>query len=359
MGACMSGSPERRAAMKESRMIERMMSQAYILESEKVKLLLLGAGESGKSTIFKQMRVLFGAPLSEEEKQQITPVVYNNTIASMKILVKETLRLENYGIIQPENKDSFEMISDISDAVEIDGTIGEAIKALWNDNGIKETWKRRSEFQIVESVKYYFNEIDRIMKPEYVATQQDMLLARVRTTGIVTEKYVIDGKNFEMYDVGGQRNERKKWIHCFDDVTAVIFVAALSEYDQMLFEDSNTNRMVEAVDLFNEICNNRYFTKSNMILFLNKKDLFEEKIQHVHIGDQTDFKDFPVEFGHTDYYNVGVKYFLEKFTMVNTNPDRVIYNHVTCATDSKNVEVVFNACKDIILRGNLEASGLS
>lgn len=210
MGACMSGSPERRAAMKESRMIERMMSQAYILESEKVKLLLLGAGESGKSTIFKQMRVLFGAPLSEEEKQQITPVVYNNTIASMKILVKETLRLENYGIIQPENKDSFEMISDISDAVEIDGTIGEAIKALWNDNGIKETWKRRSEFQIVESVKYYFNEIDRIMKPEYVATQQDMLLARVRTTGIVTEKYVIDGKNFEMYDVGGQRNERKK-----------------------------------------------------------------------------------------------------------------------------------------------------
>ena len=99
MGACMSGSPERRAAMKESRMIERMMSQAYILESEKVKLLLLGAGESGKSTIFKQMRVLFGAPLSEEEKQQITPVVYNNTIASMKILVKETLRLGNDGIV--------------------------------------------------------------------------------------------------------------------------------------------------------------------------------------------------------------------------------------------------------------------
>ena len=92
------------------------------------------------------------------------------------------------------------MISDISDGAEIDGTIGNAIKALWNDNGIKETWKRRSEYQIVESVKYYFNEIDRIMKPEYVATQQDMLLARVRTTGIVTEKYVIDGKNFEMYE---------------------------------------------------------------------------------------------------------------------------------------------------------------
>ena len=215
--------------------------------------------------------------------------------------------------VQQENKEYFETITNIDEGIEIDQTLGEAIKALWKDTGILQTWKRRSEFQIVESVKYYFNEIDRIMQPNYVATQQDMLLARVRTTGIVTEKYVIDGKSFEMYDVGGQRNERKKWIHCFDDVTAVIFVAALSEYDQMLFEDSSTNRMVEAVELFNEICNNRNFTQSNMILFLNKKDLFEEKINHVHIGDQKDFQDFPAEFGSSDYYDVGVDYFLNKF----------------------------------------------
>ncbi len=64
------------------------MNSAYVLETEKIKLLLLGAGESGKSTIFKQMRVLFGAPLSDEEKNQITPVVYSNTIASMKVLVQ-------------------------------------------------------------------------------------------------------------------------------------------------------------------------------------------------------------------------------------------------------------------------------
>lgn len=240
----------------------------------------------------------------------------------------------------------------------INADIGSAIKALWKDPGVLLAWKRRAEFQIVESVKYYFNEIDRIMQDDYIATQQDMLLARVRTSGIVTEKYVIDKKDFEMYDVGGQRNERKKWIHCFDDVTAVIFVAALSEYDQVLFEDSSTNRMVEAVDLFDEICNNRYFTKSNMILFLNKKDLFEEKITSVHIGDQEAFTDFDSPFGHPDYYNNGVKYFLDMFLERNKTPDRQVYNHVTCATDSKNVEVVFNACKDIILRGNMEAAGL-
>ena len=71
--------------------IEKMMSTAYVMESEKIKLLLLGAGESGKSTIFKQMRVLFGAPLTDEEKNQITPVVYSNTIASMKLLAQAVI----------------------------------------------------------------------------------------------------------------------------------------------------------------------------------------------------------------------------------------------------------------------------
>ena len=72
MGACLSsGSAEDRAATKASKDIEKMMNKQLELESSKVKLLLLGAGESGKSTIFKQMRVLFGAPLTEDEKQQI------------------------------------------------------------------------------------------------------------------------------------------------------------------------------------------------------------------------------------------------------------------------------------------------
>lgn len=78
-------------AIKTSKELEKLMSQAYILESDKIKLLLLGAGESGKSTIFKQMRVLFGAPLTEEEKNQITPVVYSNTISSMKALMQAVI----------------------------------------------------------------------------------------------------------------------------------------------------------------------------------------------------------------------------------------------------------------------------
>jgi len=40
-----------------------------------------------------------------------------------------------------------------------------------------------------------------------------------------------------MVDVGGQRSERKKWIHCFENVTAIIFMVAANEYDMTLVED--------------------------------------------------------------------------------------------------------------------------
>ena len=108
---------------------------------------------------------------------------------------------------------------------------------------------------------------------------------------------------FRLFDVGGQRSERKKWIHCFEDVTAIIFCVAMSEYDQVLHEDETTvkicmqfwlaylveilpiwiffslqNRMQESLKLFDSICNNKWFGDTSIILFLNKKDLFEEKI---------------------------------------------------------------------------------
>ena len=61
-----------------------------------------------------------------------------------------------------------------------------------------------------------------------------------------------------MFDVGGQRDERRKWIQCFNDVTAIIYVTASSSYDMMLMEDTSQNRLKESLDLFKSIWNNRY-----------------------------------------------------------------------------------------------------
>ena len=163
------------------------------------------------------------------------------------------------------------MLMGAEDDAPVDAAMGNAITTLWADKAIQEvgksvwmkylltltlssqTWEKRAEYQVVETNAKFFDDIARIAADDYVPTQEDFLKCRVRTSGIIEEHYIIDSINFVMFDVGGQRNERKKWIHCFDDVNAVIFVVALSEYDQMLFEDNTVNRMVEAIALFEEV----------------------------------------------------------------------------------------------------------
>lgn len=61
-----------------------------------------------------------------------------------------------------------------------------------------------------------------------------------------------------MFDVGGQREERRKWIQCFNDVTAIIFVTACDSYNMMLYEDEGENRLRESLELFRNIWNNRF-----------------------------------------------------------------------------------------------------
>lgn len=343
---------EDKARLAASKVLEDQMAAQYKKESEKIKLLLLGAGESGKSTVFKQMKVIYGKQYSDSERAAALPTIYSNVINAMKILCDAAATLDMTSRIVAINE--FNMVKDLDENEVITVPIGTAIGALWSDPGIKAVWDRRSEFQIVDSVKYYFDKIDQIKNPGFLPDKDDILYSRVRTSGIVTESYDIEGTVFEMYDVGGQRNERKKWIHCFEGVTAIIFVAALSEYDQKLFEDASQNRMVEAIDLFGDIINNKFFERSSIILFLNKKDLFETKVKLVSISDSEPFSDYN---GPRGDYDAGVKYFLEKFLERNKSADRQIYHHTTCATDTKNVRIVFDSCKDIILRENLKNSG--
>ena len=111
------------------------------------------------------------------------------------------------------------------------------------------------------------NSIDRICSDDYVLSDEDLLLVRYRTTGMTEKEFTIQNNTFKICDVGGQRNERRKWIHFFDGVTAVIFVAALSCYDEVTFEDEDTNAMHEALTVFEENVNHKIFSETAFILF--------------------------------------------------------------------------------------------
>lgn len=183
-------------------------------------------------------------------------------------------------------------------------------------------------------------------------TDQDVLRSRVKTTGIAESTFLFGNLKYRIFDVGGQRSERKKWIHCFEDVTAIIFLVAISEYDQVLIEDETVNRMQEALTLFDSICNSRWFEKTSTILFLNKIDLFKQKLLTSPLNAY-----FPDYQGGDDYEQAS-HYLMQRFISLNSSPEKQVYTHLTCATDTEQVKFVMTAVNDIILQSNLRNVGL-
>jgi guanine nucleotide-binding protein subunit alpha len=198
----------------------------------------------------------------------------------------------------------------------------------------------------------YFDYIDRIAAPDYIPNDQDVLRSRVKTTGITETTFIIGDLTYRMFDVGGQRSERKKWIHCFENVTTILFLVAISEYDQLLFEDETVNRMQEALTLFDSICNSRWFVKTSIILFLNKIDRFKEKLP---VSPMKNY--FPDYEGGPDYA-AACDYILNRFVSLNQHETKQIYTHFTCATDTMQIRFVMAAVNDIIIQENLRLCGL-
>uniref|UniRef100_A0A914C919 Uncharacterized protein n=1 Tax=Acrobeloides nanus TaxID=290746 RepID=A0A914C919_9BILA len=225
---------------------------------------------------------------------------------------------------------------------------------LWKDPSLRiKTYDRGNEFQLPECASHFLNSLERIAKPEYEPTEQDILLVRKQTTGIVQMNFKIKNYDFRVFDVGGQRSERKKWIHCFEDVHAIIFIIAISEFDQVLLEDDTTNRMLESMRLFATTCNSCWFINTSIILFLNKKDLFEEKIKKKTIKIC-----FPDYFG-TNSYDEQIQFFERKFEKLNANPDKTIYIHQTCATDTNQVQLILDNVLEMIIEANLQGLGIT
>lgn len=152
-------------------------------------------------------------------------------------------------------------------------------------------------------------------------------------------------------DVGGQRTERRKWLHCFEGVNAVAFVVAISEYDQTLSDDFSTNRMRESIKVFQQICNSRWFVNSPMLLFLNKKDVFEEKMVYSPISQC-----FP-EFNDDENRGSEPEYIEEQFRKENKS-DRQIYCHLTNAKDAANITFIFDVIFDVIMNSNIKHLGM-
>jgi len=349
MGLCQQGerTEDEEAANKKSKNIDSVIHKERRAIDSKVKLLLLGTGDSGKSTFIKQMKVIHNDGFPIAEIMKFTKVLQENCLVSMqRIIQSDAVKLPKKFRDVKEN---------VLNACEPDDLARcyKDIIALWQEKTVKDAFENRSELriQIPSTSDYYFENAERFAHENFLPTPEDMFRAKLKTTGIVEVQFDVNRIEFTLVDVGGQRSERRKWLHCFDDVTSVIFLAALDEYDMRLDEDLSTNRLDESLRLFSEVTASNFFQPSSWILFLNKSDLFEGKIKKVPL--HTFFPDYPSDKGSS--FDEGCKYIQEKYH-ANFKGSR-LYPYVTCAVDTNNCKKVFTAIKDTVITGALKEAG--
>ncbi|EEQ91758.1 small G-protein GPA2 [Blastomyces dermatitidis ER-3] len=344
--------PQDRIAARQTATIDKMIRMDKKVQDRTVKILLLGAGESGKSTIIKQMRIIHAGGFPEDERRQTRAVIYSNLVVAFKVLL-DIMRTENIDfeheatMPQAQLLDSTEPDVD-SDEAFSDLAIKDAMQGMWQDKGVQQAVSRGHEFALHDNLQYYFKSLDRVFTPGWLPDNQDMLHSRLRTTGITETLFELGQINFRMMDVGGQRSERKKWIHCFEGVQCLLFMVAMSGYDQCLVEDQNANQMHEAMMLFESLVNGEWFKRKPVILFLNKIDLFKEKIAISPVS-----KHFPDYQGPEGSYEPAIKFFAERFRGITRVPEREIYIHRTNATDTTLLKATMDSVQDMIIQKNL------
>ncbi|KAJ2955844.1 hypothetical protein NQZ79_g8226 [Umbelopsis isabellina] len=385
MGNCASTS---NPASSRSKQIDKQIKLDEKKAKTEVKLLLLGAGESGKSTVLKQMRLIHAAGFSASEREAYRIVIFDNILSSMQAMLEamDILKIEmennnnlvsahfpgtqaeqaslsrqsskGYSYLLNKTNPSFflqayiPLFQDfpvIKKGQPYHDAYRQPLKQLWSDKGVQQAYEKGNTFALNDNVTYFYDKIDDLFASDYIPEDDDIIRCRIKTTGIVETTFNMGPLKYRMFDVGGQRSERKKWIHCFENVTALIFVVAISGYDSCLVEDKDSNQMHEALMLFDSICNSSWFTNTSMILFLNKVDIFEKKIAHSPVS-----KYFPDYKGADDDLEQTKTYFRKRFQRLNTSEKKQVYPHFTDATDTKQLAHVMTAVSDIVLNENLQ-----
>lgn len=334
--------------------INRKQQEDAMRDQNVIKLLFLGAGGSGKSTLFKQLRLLYGEGLPEGIRRRYTNTIWNNIVEGVNTLLEGNLEmaLEDDEIKACENE-TVKLVKKISEANSLPAETAKILQMAWEDTGMQMTWKRRSELQVQDSLSYFMQNIERISTPGYIPNKDDVLHVRVVTTGITEEDMTIENRIFHIVDVGGQRSERQKWLHCFNEVTGLIFVASLISYNQVCYEDETTNRMKESLLLFKETLTGKRgenFKDSCIVLFLNKNDLFTEMIKSYPITKC--FPEYDGELTEEDQYNYIRKRYRQQVR------SRDIFVHRTCATNTDHIKIIFADVNMQIVKKALIVSGL-
>jgi guanine nucleotide-binding protein G(i) subunit alpha len=344
---------KQRSTPKEQE-IEQYLQKEHDEDVSTRKIILLGTANSGKSTFLKQLKFISGTGFSGNERNSLKTSIQESIIISMKHLLELSRNGKRFhGMsLSPENQASKDAILEMKDDFHFDDAIAEHVHRLWSDPLIKQAFVFGKD-ELPESVEYFFDRVKELAYTGYIPTDQDVLRMKVRTSRIEEIRFeMFQGpQKFTVIDVSGQRNERRKWIHQFENIYAVFFLVDISDYDQPLFDDTAMIRMEESMHMFEEICTSKWFKNTSIMLLFNKRDLFEKKILKISLSSY-----FPnYEGGHN--VEAAVKFMTEQFmSRIGCMPNVNVHYQVISALEQHDIQGVFEYFKPGCLPAS--ASGL-
>ncbi|KAJ3331312.1 guanine nucleotide-binding protein subunit alpha [Blyttiomyces sp. JEL0837] len=149
---CAQSAEDKETKMRNDEIDAALKKEKLNLRNE-VKMLLLGAGESGKSTILKQMKLIHDSGYNNDEREAFKEIIFSNTVQSMRVIL-EAMASMGIALGKPENEKHKAVILELPNQIEADTFPPEctaAVKNLWVDEGVQACFLRSREYQLNDS----------------------------------------------------------------------------------------------------------------------------------------------------------------------------------------------------------------
>ncbi|KAK6974583.1 guanine nucleotide binding protein, alpha subunit [Favolaschia claudopus] len=245
---------------------------------------------------------------------------------------------------------------DLRETRELLYACSEYMTQLWMDPIVKEVLKVH-RLRLEDMAGFFLDSIPRITAHQYEPTDDDILRARLKTLGVSEHQFCLKAgslvpHNWTIYDVGGARSAVSAWIPYFDNMDAIIFLAPLSCFDQVLVEDHKVNRLEDSILLWKTIVSSPLLKNTNLILFLNKCDILKAKL-----ASGQKFRDHVTSYGDkpNDFTSCS-QYLKKKFAAIvkQYSPEpRALYSYFTSVIDSHSTSDILGSLQDTLLRKSL------
>ncbi|KZT03259.1 G-protein alpha subunit [Laetiporus sulphureus 93-53] len=248
------------------------------------------------------------------------------------------------------------------EATEIIAGCAEDMRAIWEDSIIQQMLRKR-KLRMEATSGFFLNDVERIAARDYEPSDDDVVRARLRTLGVQEYKIKFEkgpaaGSEWCLYDVGGSRTQRAAWFPYFDDCDAIIFLAPVNCFDERLAEDRKVNRLEDSYLWWKLVCSSKLLARTEIILFLNKCDLLDQKLQSgVLVKEHVrSFGDRPNDVDTVSkYFALHFKDIMKRNSL-QTRQFRVYY---TSVIDTKATAVTLSIVEEAILRAHLVAADLA